>query len=148
MLLLQDQLEDFVIATGKQYTVRQFVEWSAAELGVTLRFDGAGVDEKAVVVSIDGDKAPAPCTPGRRCGGGCRPTLLPPDRGRNPAGRPDQSQNQTGLGARNYGARDVRRNGGRRSARRPAPCAVEGAWARCACDQGEWETLASEAART
>jgi GDPmannose 4,6-dehydratase len=59
MMLQQDQPDDFVIATGKQYTVRQFVEWSAAELGVTLRFDGAGVDEKAVVVAIDGDKAPA-----------------------------------------------------------------------------------------
>jgi GDPmannose 4,6-dehydratase len=59
MMLQQDQPDDFVIATGKQYTVRQFVQWSAAELGVTLRFDGAGVDEKAVVVSIDGDKAPA-----------------------------------------------------------------------------------------
>jgi GDPmannose 4,6-dehydratase len=59
MMLQQDQPEDFVIATGKQYTVRQFVQWSAAELGIALRFDGTGVDEKAVVVSIEGDKAPA-----------------------------------------------------------------------------------------
>jgi GDPmannose 4,6-dehydratase len=59
MMLQQDQPDDFVIATGKQYTVRQFVQWSAAELGVTLRFDGAGVDEKAVVAAIEGDKAPA-----------------------------------------------------------------------------------------
>ncbi|MDP1547482.1 MAG: GDP-mannose 4,6-dehydratase [Anaerolineales bacterium] len=59
MMLQQEQPEDFVIATGKQYTVRQFVQWSAAELGVTLRFGGAGVDETAVVAAIDGDKAPA-----------------------------------------------------------------------------------------
>ena len=59
MMLQQDQPVDFVIATGKQYTVRQFVEWAAAELGLSLRFEGVGVNEKAVVVSIDGDKAPA-----------------------------------------------------------------------------------------
>ncbi len=59
MMLQQERPDDFVIATGKQYTVRQFVEWSAAELGVSLRFVGSGVDEKAVVAAIDGDKAPA-----------------------------------------------------------------------------------------
>jgi GDPmannose 4,6-dehydratase len=42
-----------------QYSVRQFIEWSAAELGVTLEFEGQGVDETAKVVSIIGDKAPA-----------------------------------------------------------------------------------------
>ena len=59
MMLQQDQPEDFVIATGVQYSVRQFIEWSAAELGITLRFEGAGVDERAVVEQIEGDKAPA-----------------------------------------------------------------------------------------
>jgi GDPmannose 4,6-dehydratase len=59
MMLQQDRPEDFVIATGKQYSVRQFIEWSAAELGITLEFAGAGIDEKAVVKSIEGDKAPA-----------------------------------------------------------------------------------------
>lgn len=59
MMLQQDQPEDFVIATGVQYSVRQFILWSAAELGVTLRFEGSGVDEKAYVVKIEGDKAPA-----------------------------------------------------------------------------------------
>jgi GDPmannose 4,6-dehydratase len=48
-----------VIATGLQYSVRDFVRWSAAELGVTLRFEGSGVDEKAFVETIAGDKAPA-----------------------------------------------------------------------------------------
>jgi GDPmannose 4,6-dehydratase len=59
MMLQQDSPDDFVIATGVQYSVRQFIEWSAAELGVTLEFEGQGVDETAKVVSIIGDKAPA-----------------------------------------------------------------------------------------
>jgi GDPmannose 4,6-dehydratase len=59
MMLQQDQPEDFVIATGVQYSVRQFIEWSAAELGIKLRFEGQGVDEVAIVDSIEGDKAPA-----------------------------------------------------------------------------------------
>lgn len=59
MMLQQEQPEDFVIATGVQYSVRQFIEWSAAELGIKLRFEGEGVDEVAIIVSIEGDKAPA-----------------------------------------------------------------------------------------
>lgn len=59
MMLQQEQPEDFVIATGVQYSVRQFIEWSAKELGITLRFEGKGVDEIAIIDSIDGDKAPA-----------------------------------------------------------------------------------------
>jgi GDPmannose 4,6-dehydratase len=59
MMLQQDHPEDFVIATGVQYSVRQFIEWSAAELGVTLRFEGIGVDEVAVVADVQGDKTPA-----------------------------------------------------------------------------------------
>jgi GDPmannose 4,6-dehydratase len=58
MMLQQSQPEDFVIATGVQFSVRQFIDWSAKELGITLRFDGKGVEEKATVVKIDGDKAP------------------------------------------------------------------------------------------
>ncbi len=59
MMLQQQQAEDFVIATGVQYSVRQFIEWSAAELGIRLRFEGSGVDERGIVESIEGDKAPA-----------------------------------------------------------------------------------------
>lgn len=58
MMLQQEQPEDFVIATGVQYSVREFISWSAAELGVTLRFEGTGVDEKGIVESIQGDLAP------------------------------------------------------------------------------------------
>ncbi len=59
MMLQQDEPKDYVIATGVQYTVRQFIQKSAAQLGITLSFKGKGVDEYAVVVAISGDKAPA-----------------------------------------------------------------------------------------
>ncbi|WP_417500180.1 GDP-mannose 4,6-dehydratase [Methylophaga sp.] len=59
MMLQQDQPEDFVIATGVQYSVRQFISWSAQELGITLKFEGEGLTEKGIVVSIEGENAPA-----------------------------------------------------------------------------------------
>jgi GDPmannose 4,6-dehydratase len=59
MMLQQDRPEDFVIATGVQYRVRQFIEWAACELGISLRFEGVGVKEVAIVEKIEGDKAPA-----------------------------------------------------------------------------------------
>lgn len=59
MMLQQEQPEDFVIATGVQYSVREFIRWSAAELGLALRFEGRGAEEFAVVATIVGDKAPA-----------------------------------------------------------------------------------------
>ena len=58
MMLQQPQADDFVIATGVQYSVRQFIQWSAEELGVTLKFEGKGVEETATVAAIKGDKAP------------------------------------------------------------------------------------------
>jgi len=59
MMLQQNQPEDFVIATGVQFSVRQFIQWSAQELGIGLRFEGKGVEEKATVTSIQGDMAPS-----------------------------------------------------------------------------------------
>ena len=59
MMLQQAEPEDFVIATGLQYSVRQFIAWSAAELGVTLEFSGEGLGEIATVAAIEGDNAPA-----------------------------------------------------------------------------------------
>ena len=53
MMLQQDHAEDFVIATGEQYSVRQFIEWTATELGMPIRWQGSGVDE----VGYSGDKA-------------------------------------------------------------------------------------------
>ncbi|MFO7704750.1 MAG: GDP-mannose 4,6-dehydratase [Halopseudomonas sp.] len=59
MMLQQEQPEDYVIATGVQYSVREFITWSAAEIGVTLRFEGTGVDEKGIVDKVEGELAPA-----------------------------------------------------------------------------------------
>lgn len=46
LMLQQDQPEDFVIATGVQYSVREFVDIAAKELGIQVRWEGVGVDEK------------------------------------------------------------------------------------------------------
>jgi GDPmannose 4,6-dehydratase len=54
LMLQQEQPRDFVIATGQQHSVRQFVIWSAEELGVSLRFEGAGTEEIGVVESVSG----------------------------------------------------------------------------------------------
>lgn len=59
LMLQQEQPEDFVIATGVQFSVRQFVQWSAEHLGIGLRFEGSGVDEVGIVASISGNFAPA-----------------------------------------------------------------------------------------
>jgi len=59
LMLQQEKPEDFVIATGEQFSVRQFLTWSAAELGIELVFEGHGVNEKAIVSSISSDHAPA-----------------------------------------------------------------------------------------
>lgn len=53
LMLQQEQPEDFVIATGKQYTVRQMVETAARELGIGLRWEGQGVNETGIVESLD-----------------------------------------------------------------------------------------------
>ncbi|MBY6210501.1 GDP-mannose 4,6-dehydratase [Microbulbifer agarilyticus] len=59
MMLQQEQAEDFVIATGKQISVREFIRMSAAELGIKLAFTGKGESEIGTVVAVEGDKAPA-----------------------------------------------------------------------------------------
>ena len=58
LMLQQDAPRDFVIATGQQHSVRAFLLWTAEELGIQLRFEGAGVDEIAIVDSVTGDLAP------------------------------------------------------------------------------------------
>ena len=62
LMLQQDKPEDFVIATGVQYSVRQFVEFAAAELGIELRFEGAADTEVGIVTKVTGDQAR--CRPG------------------------------------------------------------------------------------
>lgn len=59
MMLQQDQPRDYVIATGKQYSVRQFITIAAEKLGLYLRFEGEGVNEIGVVEKITGQNAPA-----------------------------------------------------------------------------------------
>ncbi|QNG47961.1 GDP-mannose 4,6-dehydratase [Sphingobium yanoikuyae] len=59
MMLQQDNAEDFVIATGVQYSVREFITWSASHLGVTIKFVGEGVEEVGIVDSVSGDDAPS-----------------------------------------------------------------------------------------
>jgi GDPmannose 4,6-dehydratase len=59
MMLQQDVAEDFVIATGEQYSVREFVRRSASQLGIELEFIGDGVEEVAKVKAILGSNAPA-----------------------------------------------------------------------------------------
>lgn len=57
LMLQQDKPEDFVIATGVQYSVREFVRRSGAELGISIEFRGEGVDEVGVVAAVRGDRA-------------------------------------------------------------------------------------------
>ena len=57
LMLQQDEPDDYVIATGKQYSVRDFVKWSAEALGITLHFEGNGVEEKGIVTKISCDTA-------------------------------------------------------------------------------------------
>jgi GDPmannose 4,6-dehydratase len=67
LMLQQEQAEDFVIATGEQHSVREFVQRSAAVLGITVDFEGAGADEVGVVSAVArsaGDQPRAQCKPG------------------------------------------------------------------------------------
>ena len=59
MMLQQEHAEDFVIATGKQYSVREFITWAAQDLGITLRFEGSNEQERGIVEQVTGDLAPA-----------------------------------------------------------------------------------------
>jgi GDPmannose 4,6-dehydratase len=52
-ILQQDEPDDFVIATGEQHSVREFVVLAAKELGITLRWEGTGLQERGVIVSVD-----------------------------------------------------------------------------------------------
>jgi GDPmannose 4,6-dehydratase len=63
MMLQQDEPEDFVIATGEQHSVRDFIVWAARELGIWLRFEGEGLEEIAVVEAVTSNEAVA-VTPG------------------------------------------------------------------------------------
>ncbi len=57
LMLQQQQAEDFVIATGVQVSVREFVQRAAAELGITVVFSGEGEQEVGTVAEVSGEKA-------------------------------------------------------------------------------------------
>ena len=111
MMLQQEQPEDFVIATGVQYSVREFIQWSAAELGISLRVRVAPVWRRSQL-SQRSRAMMAPACQAGRCRHADRPTLLPSRRGRDAVGRSHQGQSEAGLGPRDHSARDVRRDGG------------------------------------
>ena len=58
LMLQQEQADDFVIATGNQISVRDFVVMAAKQIGIELRFEGQGVKEIAIVESVDSNLAP------------------------------------------------------------------------------------------
>jgi GDPmannose 4,6-dehydratase len=59
LMLQQEKPQDFVIATGVQYSVRDFIQKAAKQLGLTLAFDGNAEHEQAIVTQIEGNDAPA-----------------------------------------------------------------------------------------
>ena len=59
MMLQQDKADDFVIASGNQFSVKDFIGWTAEDLGINIRFEGDGLEEVAIVDSVVGDNAPA-----------------------------------------------------------------------------------------
>jgi GDPmannose 4,6-dehydratase len=66
MMLQQDRAEDFVIATGVQYSVRQFINWTAQALGMQLRWEGEGVNEVAYAVIASEARQSIPFCPGEQ----------------------------------------------------------------------------------
>ena len=58
MMLQQEEADDYVIATGVQFSVRQFITWTANELGISIRFNGSGIDEIGIVDSVDSSISP------------------------------------------------------------------------------------------
>ena len=108
MMLQQDAPDDFVIATGKKYSVRQFIIWAAAELGITIRFDGKGVNEIGIVDKIEGNSCPAISIGDviiRIDSRYFRPVEVD-----NLLGDPSKAKEKLGWGARDYRSRTMRRD--------------------------------------
>ncbi len=82
-MLQQEKPEDYVIATGRQFSVREFVQRCADLLDLELTWQGSGVDEKAI------EKRKS-----NRCSGS---SLLSPHRSRNPVGDSGKAQPRTWL---------------------------------------------------
>ena len=58
LMLQQNEPEDFVVASGTQHSVREFITWAAADLGITIEFTGSGIDEIGTVSQVEGALAP------------------------------------------------------------------------------------------
>ncbi len=84
-VLQQDSPDDYVIATGEQHSVREFVDLAAKELGITFVWEGEGVDERGVIAAIDNSHTHS-LQPGMTtCA--CRSKIFPSGRGRNSSWR-------------------------------------------------------------
>lgn len=59
LMLQREKPEDYVIATGEKHSVREFLQWAAADLGIALRFEGSGIEERGFVAAVSGSEAPA-----------------------------------------------------------------------------------------
>ena len=59
MMLQQEKPDDFVIATGVQYSVRNFITWVANDLGIEIEFSGKGIDEIATVIKVNNEISPS-----------------------------------------------------------------------------------------
>ena len=104
LMLQQEQPDDFVIATGRQFSVRDFVNAAAAELGLSLAWQGEGLEETATVVAVDAEQGRAG-RPGQGTDDPCQrrghhrtrgSALFPSHRGGDPAGRSGQGQGKLG----------------------------------------------------
>ncbi len=93
MMMQLDEPDDFVLATGETTEVRKFVEWAFEDVGIHLRWEGEGADEKGY------------CQRYRQMPDRSRSALFPPYRSRIAAGRSDQGQGKAGLDTRYLGAR-------------------------------------------
>ena len=120
--------EDFVVATGVQYSVRELIAWTAAELSITLRFEGHGVDEIGIVAGIECDKA-QPLKVGD-CVVAVDPRYFRPAEVETLLGDPSKAMHKLGWGPRSRPA-DVRRDESHGSGRRAPPQVAEGTWSRC-----------------
>ena len=118
LMLQQPTPEDYVIATGQQHSVRDFVTAAAAELGVRMAWEGGAADEVGRVASVG--RRPRYQAPAGADDRPHRPPLFPPGRSRYAVGRCDQGPYQARMDARGELCRTRRRDGARGSAHRAA----------------------------
>jgi GDPmannose 4,6-dehydratase len=58
LMLQQENPNDYIISSGKQYSVKTFIIWASNVLGIKIEFKGSGIEEVGVIVEINGDLAP------------------------------------------------------------------------------------------